>query len=250
MISSKRTLYLPQSHANSRHSFFKMPSFGLPKFLEQTINNILEESKLASYKIAGNGPRTTIVLRFDANMADASVSPIHQSTPQGWYRRKSPGQNRREGERLQKQINLSRESIDNQNCSLSRFGEIATKIQVYGDDSALHSQSDLNTATSTRGQAEQNERQQETSPNNPIKLRTICEKNQLDRNEKQPFDLTTSGEAMAAREESTLTMHRSNQNTGLCNSQVDHDDTPRLMSQHISNNVRSPFDRPAKKAGK
>ena len=54
-----------------------MPSFGLPKILEQTINNILEEYKLASYKIAGNGPRTTIVLRFDANMADASVSPIH-----------------------------------------------------------------------------------------------------------------------------------------------------------------------------
>ena len=29
--------------------------FGLPKTLEQTINNILEESKLASYKIAGMG---------------------------------------------------------------------------------------------------------------------------------------------------------------------------------------------------
>ena len=67
-----------------------MPSFGLPKILEQTINNILEELKLSSYKIAGNGPRTTIVLRFDANMADSSVSPIHQSTPQGGYRRKSP----------------------------------------------------------------------------------------------------------------------------------------------------------------
>ena len=49
---------------------------------------------------------------------------------------------------------------------------------------------------------------------------------------------------MAEREESILTMHRSNQNTGLCNSQVDHDDTPRLESQHISNNVRSPFDTP------
>ena len=213
-----------------------MPSFGLPKILEQTINSTLEESKLASYKIAGNGPRTTIVLRFDANMADASVSPIHQSTPQGWYRRKSPGQKRRDGERLQKQINLSRERIDNQNSSLSRFNEIATKNQVYGDDSALHSQSDLNTATSTRGQAEQNERQQETSPSNPIKLRRNFEKDQLDRNEKQPFDSTT-----------ILTMHRSNQNTGLCNSQVDHDDTPRLVSQHISNNVRSPFDTPERR---
>ena len=184
-----------------------MPSFGLSKILEQTINNILEESKLASYKIAGNGPRTTIVLRFDANMADASVSPIHQSTPQGWYRRKSPRQNRRDGERLHKEINLSKERIDNQNCSLSRFSEIAIKIHVYGDHSALHSQSDLNAATSTRRQAEQNEKQQETSPNNSIKLRTNFEKDQLDRNEKQPFDSTTSGEAMAEREESILTMH-------------------------------------------
>ena len=38
-------------------------------------------------------------------------------------------------------------------------------------------------------------------------------------------------------------MHRSNQNTGLCNSQVGHDDTLRSVSQHISNNARSPFDR-------
>ena len=207
MISSKRTLYLPQSHANSRHSFFKVPSCGLLKIL--TFNNILEESKLGSYKIAGNGPRTTVVLRFDAGMADASVSPAHQSKRQGWYRRKSSGQKRREGERLQKQINLSRERLDNQNCSLSR--------------------------------------QQETSPNNPIKLRTNFEKDQLDRNEKQPFDSTTSGEAMAEREGSILTMHRSNQNTGLCNSQVDHDDTPRLVSQHISNNVRSTFDTPERR---
>ena len=52
---------------------------------------------------------------------------------------------------------------------------------------------------------------------------------------------------MAEGEESILTMHRSNQNTGLCNSQVDHDDTPRLVSQHISNNVRSPFDTPERR---
>ena len=67
-----------------------MPCFGLPQILEQTINNIFLESKLASYKIAGNGPRTTIVLLFDANMADASVSPMHQSTPQGCYLQKFP----------------------------------------------------------------------------------------------------------------------------------------------------------------
>ena len=188
-----------------------------------------------------------IVLRFDANMADASVSPIHQSTPQCGYCRKSPGQKRRDGERLQQQINLSRERIDNQNCSLSRFSEILTKIQAHGDDSALHSQSDLDPAASTRQQAEQNERQQETSFNNPIKLRTNVKKDQLDRNEKQPFDSTPSNKAMTERDESILTMHRSNQNTGLCNSQVDHDDTLRSVSQHISNNMRSPFDTPERR---
>ena len=137
-----------------------MPSFGLPKILEQTINTILEESKLDSYKIAGNGPRTTIVLRFDANMADASVSPMHQSTPQSCYRRKSPGQKRRDGERLQQHVNISRERLDNQNCSFAKFSKIATKIQIYEDDSALHSQSDLDldTATSTRRQAEKKTR--------------------------------------------------------------------------------------------
>ena len=204
--------------------------------LEQAINNVLEESKLASYKITGKGSRTTIVLRFDADMADASVSPIHQSIPQGCYRRKSPGQKRRDGKRLQQKINLSRQRIGNQNCSLSIFSEIATKIQAHGDDSALHSQSDLDPATSTRRQAEQSERQKESSPNNSIKLcqRTHVEKDQLVRNERQPFDSTPSNGAMTAREESILTMHRSNQNTGLCNSQVDHDDTPRSVSQYIN----------------
>ena len=147
---------------------------------------------------------------------------------------------------MQQQVNLSRERIDDQNCSLSIFSEIATKIQAHGDDSTLHSQSDLDPATSTRQHAKQSERQQESSPNNSIKLvlRTHVEKDQLDRNEKQPFVSTPSNEAMAERVESILTMHRSNQNTGLCNSQVDHEDTPRSVSQHISNNVRSPFDTP------
>ena len=80
MIGSNRILYLLQSPLNSGHSLVKMPSFGLPKILEQTINNILEEFKLASYKIDGNGPRTTTVLRFNANMADASVAYVSINT--------------------------------------------------------------------------------------------------------------------------------------------------------------------------
>ena len=40
---------------------------------------------------------------------------------------------------------------------------------------------------------------------------------------------------MTEKDKSILTMHRSNQDTGLCN------------SQHISNNVRSPFDTPERR---
>ena len=112
----------------------------------------------------------------------------------------------------------------------------AKSLQAHGDDGTLHSQNDLDAGTRTKRQAEESERQKESSPNNLIKLglRTHVEKDQLDRNEKQPFDSTPSNGAMTAREESILTMHRSNQNTGLCNSQVDHDDTPRLVSHYIS----------------
>ena len=94
-------------------------------------------------------------------------------------------------EKRRRKVTETDKLIKRKDCSLSRFSKIVTKIQFYGDDSALHSQSDLNTATSTRGQAEQNERQQ-----------VIV---------------------------------------------VDHDDTPRLVSQHICNNVRSPFDTPERR---
>ena len=51
-----------------------MPSIGLPRILEQTISNILDISQLSSFKIAGNGPRTTIVLQFDECTADTSIN--------------------------------------------------------------------------------------------------------------------------------------------------------------------------------
>ena len=100
----------------------------------------------------------------------------------------------------------------------------------------------LDTAPSLRREAEKSERQKETSPQNSLKLRTSVEKDQLDRNEMQPFNATPSNEAIIKREESKLATHRSNQNTGVSKSQVDHDETPRSVSQHTSNNVRSPFN--------
>ena len=112
-----------------------MSGYGLPKTLELILNNILHDSQLASYKIAGNGPRTTIVLRFDAYMEDASVSPQHQSTPKS-YRRKSPSQLNKDVER---HVKLRREEMDHQNSSPNKRNETAAMDLKSKDDSALHS---------------------------------------------------------------------------------------------------------------
>ena len=64
------------------------------------------------------------------------------------------------------------------------------------------------------------------------------QKDQLNMNEKQLFISTPNREA-TEREESRLTTHRSNQNTGTSISQADHDDTLGSVSLHISYNVRS-----------
>ena len=94
----------------------KMSGYGLPKTLELTLNNILQDSQLASNEIAGNGPRTTIFLRFDACMEDTSLSPQHQSTPKS-YRRKSSSQSNKDVER---HVKLLREEMDHQNNSSSK----------------------------------------------------------------------------------------------------------------------------------
>ena len=105
------------------HSQVKMPSIGLPRILEQTINNTLDISQLSSFKIAGNGPRTTIVPRFDECMADASVSPIHRSTPWNCYRRKPPIQMRRDRERMEHHRNLLAEKKVQQNNSSRQYNK-------------------------------------------------------------------------------------------------------------------------------
>ena len=55
-----------------------MPGFGFPKTLELTLNDVLQDSNVASYKIAGNSSWIIIVLKFDASIAGASESKIHQ----------------------------------------------------------------------------------------------------------------------------------------------------------------------------
>ncbi|GFR92062.1 hypothetical protein ElyMa_006190800 [Elysia marginata] len=86
-----------------------MPVNGFPTILENILNNMLQESQLASYKLAGNQQRTTQYLRFDA-MADTSVSTYHLSTP-AEVRRKSPSQLRRDRRRIRERYLLSKEDV-------------------------------------------------------------------------------------------------------------------------------------------
>ena len=211
-----------------------MPISGLPTVLELTIDSILENGKLASYKIAGNGPRTTIVLQFDANMADTSVSPIHQSTP---LRRKSTNQRRRERGRLEEHENPSTKKIMQQKFGSNACRDTTMNLQICGDDSALHSQSVLDTATCTGLETKQTEAQPENSPNNSLPLRANCSNDQRHRDEQQPLD-TTTRKRTTEEEKTRMITHGSNKTTGLSNIHYDHDTAS--VSQH-SKDTRSPF---------
>ena len=215
---------LPQSPTNLYRRHFKMPVSGLPTVLELTIDSILENGKLASYKIAGNGSRTPIVLRFDANMADTSVSPIHQSTPLRW---KSTNQRRRERERLEEHENPSTQKIVQQKFGSNACRDTTMNPQICGDDSAIHSQSVLDTCTGL--ETKQTETQRENSPNNSLPLRANCSNDQHHRDEQQPLD-TTTRKRTTEGEKTRMITHGSNKTTGLSNIHNDHDTAS--VSQH------------------
>ena len=153
-----------------------MSGYGLPKTLELTLNIILQDSQLASYKIAGNGPRTTIVLRFDACMEDASVSPLHQSTPKS-YCLKSPSQMNKDVER---HVKLRREEMDHQNSSPNKCNDTLAMNLKCKNDSALHSLSllDRSTSSPTNRETVQHERKQAKSLNNKVPLKAVVKKDQ------------------------------------------------------------------------
>ena len=197
-----------------------MSGHGLPKTLELTLNNILQDSQLASYKIAGNGPRTTIVLRFDACMADTSVSPLNQSTPKS-YCRKSPSQLNKDVER---HVMLRREEMDPRNSSPNERNGTAAMNQIYKDDSALHSLSlfDRSTSSPTNRETAQHERKQAKSPNNKVPLKTAVKKDQQGGGEQQIFATTLGKEA---REKDETRPKVKNQCTDLSNSQGDQDES-------------------------
>ena len=170
-----------------------MSGYGLPKTVELTLNIILQDSQLASYEIAGNGPRTIIVLRFDACMEDASVSSLHQSTPKS-YCRKSPSQLNKDVER---HVKLRREEMDHQNSSPNKRNETLAMNLKCKNDSALHSLSLLHRSTSspTNRETAQHERKQAKSPNNKVPLKAAVKKDQQGAGEQQNFARTLGKEA-------------------------------------------------------
>ena len=165
-----------------------MPSIGLPRILEQTIRNILDISQLSSFKIVGNGPRTTIVLRFDECMAEAthaSVSAIHRSTSQSCYRRKPPIQMRRDRDRMEQHRNLPAEKIVCENNSSRQYNKDENLNRICKDDSALHSVSLFETAIPARREKAQDELQQEKRPASSILSVTDIKEDEQDRDELQ-----------------------------------------------------------------
>ena len=213
---------------------------GLPTALELIIDSILENGKLASYKIAGNGPRTTIALRFDTNVADTSVSPIHQSTP---LRRKTTNQRRRERERLEEHENPSTKKIVQQKFGSKACRDTTMNPQICGDDIALRSKSVFDTAICTGLETKQTETQRENSPNNSLTLRANCSNDQHHRDEQQPLDATTS-KRTTEEEKTRMITHGSNKTTGLSNIHNDHDTAS--VRQH-SKDTRSPFYTPERR---
>ena len=155
--------------------------------LEQTINNILDISQLTSFKIAGNGPWTTIVLRFDECMADASVSPIHRSTPQSCYRRKPPIQMRRDRERIEQHRNSSADKIVHENNSSKQYNRDENVNRVCKDDSALHSISPLEAAIPVIREKAQDYLQQEKRSSNSTLPVTDIKEDEQDSDELQHF---------------------------------------------------------------
>jgi len=88
-----------------------MPVTGLPPVLESILTCIMSDSNLSSYKIAGFEQRTTIVLRFDSKPIMAEVSPVQHSTPNtASFRKKSPGELRRDRTRREQYLKKSAKS--------------------------------------------------------------------------------------------------------------------------------------------
>ena len=142
-------------------------------------------------------------------MADTSVSKIHQSIP---LRRKSTNYSRREIEGLEQHENPPAERIVQQKFGSKTCRERTMNSQIFGDDSALHSRSEFDTATCTGLETKQTETQRENIPNNSLPLRTNCSNDQHYIDEQQLFD-TTARKRTTEEEKTRMIKHGSNKNS-------------------------------------
>ena len=147
------------------------------------------------------------------------------------------------GERLEQHENSPSETIVQQRFGSKTYRETAMNPHIFGDDSALHSQSVLDTANCTGLETKQTETQRENITNNSLPLRANCSNDQHHRDEQQLFD-TTTRKRTTEEEKARMITHGSNKTTGLSNSHNDHDTA--FMSKHMKD-TRSPFYPPERR---
>ena len=138
---------------------------------------------------------------------------------------------------LEEYENPSTKKIVQQTFGSNACRDTSMNPQICGDDSTLHSQSVLDTATCTGLETKQTESQREDSPNSSLPLRANCSNDQHHRDEQQPLN-TTTRKRTTEEEKTRMITHGSNKTTGLSNIHNDHDTAS--VSQH-SKDTRSPF---------
>jgi len=77
-----------------------MPLTGLPRILEQLLNNLLQENIVSSFKVDSNTQKTTVILRLSSLHEDAMAADT-ASTTHSTYRRKSQAQMNRDRRRAE-----------------------------------------------------------------------------------------------------------------------------------------------------
>ena len=115
-----------------------MPVAGLPAAVEGTLEVLLMENQLSSWKVSSVGPKTVVVLRLTdlTSMAEHSTHSVQQ------YRRKLPSQQNRDekragdhSKRFSQQKERQTDGLRNQQASdFTDFGfELLTKLQGLVD---------------------------------------------------------------------------------------------------------------------
>ena len=135
-----------------------MPVTGFPATLERTLSALMVDNTISSWKVAGEGDNTTIVLRLKpvcgpatstASMADPV---LNRETQVQYYRRKPPSQIRRDKERARKQQQQQATDFTVQNYAVNtdclaarenagtQYAETTTQAEELGTQPASDSE--------------------------------------------------------------------------------------------------------------